>query len=186
MPKCSIEKFDPNANPEDLAAQFAFCMALTEPSTNGFWWPIILMDAKDSDQFQDGLRQLAAKEDYNLDDLRERGHVPQQYWWVRNETGAYIGIVKIRYVLTPVMLYHGGHIGLGIAEGHRGRGYGTAALALAVEECRRNGLTDILLTINPDNFASRRIAEKNGGQLWDIIHRGGDGDAVRYWIHAGN
>lgn len=184
MPKCTIEKFNPNVDGEALATQFAFCKALTEPTTNGFEWPTVLMSAADLEEFREGLRQLAAKEEYDLDDLRERGFVPQQYWWIKDEQGVPIGVAKIRYVLTPVMLRHGGHVGFGLAEGSRGQGYGTAGLALVIEECRRNGLTDILFTINPNNIASRRIVEKNGGQLWDIIHREKNGDCARYWVHA--
>ena len=76
MPKCTIEKFNPNADAEALAAQFAFCKALTEPTTNGFDWPTVLMEATNLEEFREGLRQLAAKDEYNLDDLRERGFVP--------------------------------------------------------------------------------------------------------------
>ena len=183
MPKCIIEKLNTEANEQDLQAQFDFCKMLTEPSTNGFGWPVPLMEAQDLKEFRLRLGAFAAKENYNLEALREHGYVPQQYWWVKNEQNAVIGLAKLRYILTPAMLRRGGHIGYGLAEAYRGQGYGTAALALLLGECRKHGLHDVLLTADPDNFASRRVIEKNGGQLWDIVHRE-EGDAARYWIHV--
>lgn len=98
--------------------------------------------------------------------------------------GKYVGIAKIRYLLTPFTLTTGGHIGYGLVEAHRGRGYGTVALGLLIGECRKNGLLDVLITANPNNFPSRRVVEKNGGRFWDIIERSDGTKAVRYWIDA--
>lgn len=182
MSKCTIRKFTMPMDEAELERQMAFFGKLTELDTNGFGWPQSLATAKTADGYRTAMKRILAKEDYDLDDLRERGYVPQQYWWILNENGEYIGIAKLRYVLTPEMLRRGGHIGYGLAEEYRGKGYGTAGLKLLLEECKRNGLKDVLLTAFPNNFASRRIIEKNGGQLWDIIERDDGTKSVRYWI----
>ena len=43
------------------------------------------------------------------------------------------------------------------------RGYGTQALALILDEARDVGLAQVEITCDPDNHASRRVIEKNGG-----------------------
>lgn len=181
MPKCTIERLATDNSPDHLQTIFTFCHTITEPNTNGFGWPSELQNVQNLDQLQTNLHALASKSNYDLENL-QHGYIPQQYWWVKNAQGTIIGIAKLRYVLTPPMLQHGGHIGFGLTEPYRGQGYGTAAFALLLQECHRNGLDDALVTINPNNFASRRMVEKNGGQLWDIIFRDGQ-DIARYWIH---
>ncbi len=47
-----------------------------------------------------------------------------------------------------------------------GRGYGKALLGLMIQEARRMGITEeLLVTVHPDNTASRKVAEANGGEL---------------------
>jgi predicted acetyltransferase len=51
-------------------------------------------------------------------------------------------------------------------------------------EAWKLGLDDILLTCDSDNVGSRRIVERNGGQLWSEGPTADTGKLVaRYWIH---
>lgn len=58
-----------------------------------------------------------------------------------------------------------GHIGYGVVPWMRRRGLATRALALILPEARRAGLTQVEITCRPDNHASRRVIEANGGSL---------------------
>lgn len=94
------------------------------------------------------------------------GVVPQQtYWLVAEEGAAVIAEIRLRSQLTPPFERHHGHIGYNTRLSQRGKGYATAALALVLEEARRQGLPRVMLTVEGDNPASVRVIEKNGGKL---------------------
>jgi predicted acetyltransferase len=103
------------------------------------------------------------------------------YWGV---TGSLIvGSIRLRHELTPALRHFGGHIGYDIRPTRRGRGYGTALLALTLERARRFGLAGVLLTSDSDNIGSIRVIEKNGGQLLDQGRIDGYDKMIRrYWI----
>lgn len=56
-----------------------------------------------------------------------------------------------------------GHIGYSVVPWKRGCGYATQALRLILDEARSEGLRYVRLTTEPQNLASRRVIEKNGG-----------------------
>lgn len=94
-----------------------------------------------------------------------------------------LGVVRVRHRLVPALHRDGGHIGYEVRPSERGKGYGTALLALALEEARRMGLERVLLTAETTNTRSLRVIERNGGVP--------DGEAIsprtgrrmlRYWI----
>ena len=64
--------------------------------------------------------------------------------------------------LPPYVL---GHIGYAVVPWQRRRGYATAALRLLLPEAKAEGLAHVDLTVEPHNFASRRVIEANGGIL---------------------
>ena len=58
-------------------------------------------------------------------------------------------------------------------------------LALALKKAKQMGLNKVLITCNDDNFASRKVIERNNGKLENIIENIIDGKKVqtrRYWI----
>jgi len=75
----------------------------------------------------------------------------------------------------------GGHIGDGIRPSERGKGYGTKIVSLAIEECEKLGIKDILMCCDKNNIASARTIIKNGGILENEID---DRCTIvkRYWI----
>jgi predicted acetyltransferase len=123
-----------------------------------------------------------------LDDMREAGihgtatverdRVPHRIlWWVRDDD--YLGRVRINLELNNELTEFGGHIGYDIRPSARGRGHATALLRASLRIAREAGIGPILLTCAPDNHASRRIIERNGGVLADTSRAG----RLRYWCH---
>lgn len=66
----------------------------------------------------------------------------------------------------------------------RGRGYGALLCKLGIEEARRRGIGDILITCDDDNIGSYKIIEANGGVLLDRVDNGRGVPTRRYWIYA--
>lgn len=89
-----------------------------------------------------------------------------ELWYVDGTT--YIGTVVIRHHLTPALELVGGHVGYHVVPHHRRHGHATRMLAEALLHCRRLGIRQVLVTCSPDNVASRRVIEANGGVLEDI------------------
>src|SRR6185295_8227340 len=58
-----------------------------------------------------------------------------------------------------------GHIGFSVVPWKRERGYATRALALLLEDVRREGLRYVELTTKLDNVASQRVIEAYHGRL---------------------
>ncbi len=94
-----------------------------------------------------------------------------------------VGRVSIRHRLNEALLLWGGHIGYAIHPEERRKGYGTAALRLALVETRRIGLRRVLVTCDVDNIGSRRIIERNGGVLEnEVVVPHLPKPKLRYWI----
>jgi predicted acetyltransferase len=86
--------------------------------------------------------------------------------------GAFCGSIGLRWqpgtgALPPYVL---GHIGYAVVPWKRGRGYATRALALMLDEARREGLPYVELTTDPDNEPSQRVILGNGGILVERFH----------------
>ena len=107
--------------------------------------------------------------------------VPSAHWWYV-DGDRYIGTVSLRYSLNAKLRKIGGHIGYIVRPSERGRGHGTEMLSLAVARMQSWGYDALFLTCSPDNTASRRIIEKNGGVLSEIRPTEW-GEKCYYWIH---
>ena len=96
----------------------------------------------------------------------EDWQVPATTYWLM-DNGVPVGTGNLRHQLT-------------VDDSKRGRGYGKALLHLLLDEARRRGMMeDILVTVYPDNIASRRVAEACGGQLRRETEK-----RVYYWFSA--
>ncbi len=110
-------------------------------------------------------------------------HVPDStFFCLDTDRNIFVGAVNIRHTLNEGLLKDGGHIGDGIRPSERGKGLGTRMIALALEECDRLGLRDVLMCCDTANIASARTIVKNGGVLENEIEAGGV-IVQRYWIH---
>jgi predicted acetyltransferase len=110
------------------------------------------------------------------------GSVPQSVFWLIFEE-QYVGMIKIRHRLSAELSVIGGHMGYEIRPTRRGQGLGTQMLALGLREAGLLGLRSVLVTCDESNVGSRRVIERNGGQLeacvsveqWPVR-------VARYWI----
>jgi predicted acetyltransferase len=108
--------------------------------------------------------------------VRVRWQVPSTVFWYVSGPH-YLGSLVIRHRLTPELAEAGGHVGYHIVPAWRRQGHATRMLADGLVECRRLGLSQVLVTCDIDNEASRRVILANGG-VPDGRARGED----RFWI----
>lgn len=81
--------------------------------------------------------------------------------------GEFCGSIGLRWQPgTPALPSHClGHIGYAVVPWKQRLGYATSALRLILPEAKAVGLPYVEITTNPDNIASRRVIEANGGIL---------------------
>jgi predicted acetyltransferase len=85
--------------------------------------------------------------------------------------GAFCGSIGLRWqkgpagVSTDLPPHCLGHIGYSVVPWKRGQGLATAALAQLLPEARALGLPWVELTTDPDNTASQKVIQANGGVL---------------------
>ena len=110
------------------------------------------------------------------------GMVPAtSFWLVAGEP--VVGRASVRHRLNEALLLWGGHIGYAIRPSERRKGYGTAALRLALTEAGPLGLREVLVTCDSDNAGSRRIIERNGGVLEnEVVVPHLPKPKLRFWI----
>lgn len=121
--------------------------------------------------------------DYLIDNLKySKGlelkdeHVPQTIYWLFAEKKP-IGMVKLRAYLNDNLLKVGGHIGYCIRPSARGNGYGNAILKEVLKIACLKGLDKVLITCSEDNISSKKVIERNGGVMENILE-----GKCRYWI----
>jgi predicted acetyltransferase len=103
--------------------------------------------------------------------------VPSTWLWIVDEADEVVGRVSIRHRLTDNLLQVGGHIGYAVIPSARRRGHATAALAQSLRIAAGLGIDPALVTCDDTNVASRRVIEKNGGQLEDVRM-----SKLRFWV----
>ena len=114
-------------------------------------------------EFQDWLLQQVL---WDQGVMLPEGYVAQSIYWLYDDETP-VGMGKIRHELTENSRKKGGNIGYAISHSYRGKGYGSVLLKLLLEEAKRIGVNEILLTIDKNNEASKSVCEKNGGVLFD-------------------
>ena len=114
-------------------------------------------------QFQEWLIQ---QEQWEHGLMLPEGYVPQTVYWLFDDEIP-VGVGKIRHSLTPASRITGGNIGYAVCSPYRGKGYGKILLKLLLEESKKKGIEEILVTIDKGNYPSRNVCLENGGQLLD-------------------
>ncbi|RUM19324.1 GNAT family N-acetyltransferase [Rhizobium vallis] len=102
--------------------------------------------------------------------------------------GEFCGSISLRFqpgteALPPEVA---GHVGYSVVPWKQRNGYATAALSLLLDVAAREGLTRLVILCNWDNDASRRVIERNGGQLFKRGPHPSDGpDQIKlhFWLY---
>jgi predicted acetyltransferase len=106
--------------------------------------------------------------------------VPATTYWLIDKN-QFVGHVNVRHKLTNYLKKEGGNIGYYIRPSARNKGYGTKILDLALIKAKKLGLQKVMLKCFESNIASKKIIERNKGQIQDkVIYEGKP--ALRYWI----
>lgn len=110
--------------------------------------------------------KVAVVNQYNLGAYRsaDKGLMPGQ-WLVADIAGHPVGIISIRRKLNDYLALYGGHIGYGVLEEHRYRGYASEMLRQGLMILATYGVRNILVTCDNRNVGSAKVIERNGGQL---------------------
>lgn len=110
------------------------------------------------------------------------GWVPAVTYWLVCQNRL-IGTTNLRYELNDFLREFGGHIGYSVRPSEQKKGYGMLLLGLTLEKAKTLGLTQVLVTCDKSNIASRRVIEKNGGVLENEVMLKDTGKPLlRYWI----
>ncbi len=123
---------------------------------------------------------------YFLDNLEiKKGNsklVPDSTFFLYDDSkNILIGAINIRHSLNDYLLKYGGHIGNGIRPSLRNLGYGTKIIELGLKECKKLGITKVLMTCNKNNIGSKKAIINNGGILENEVIK--DNEIIeRYWI----
>lgn len=124
--------------------------------------------------------------DYYADnlDLKEPkdGLVPDStFFCLDEERNKFVGAVNIRHYLSEGLLLNGGHIGDGVRPSERRKGIAAKMISLALEECKKLGITKVLMVCDKENTASAKSIIHNGGVLENEVVVDGVIEQ-RYWI----
>ena len=104
---------------------------IMENNTNSSPWKIF---ANDFHEFEYYIEHLDTTEEKD-------GWVPDTtLFCLDKDRNIFVGAVNIRHYLNENLLKTGGHIGDGIRPSERRKGYATAMIALALEECKKLGI----------------------------------------------
>lgn len=122
--------------------------------------------AADADAFLASLVDKEARGDpVTLPDGTTVPRLPGYRRWMWD--GEFCGSIGLRWQRGTEALppYCPGHIGYAVVPWKQGRGYATRALREILREARTQGLRYVEITTDPDNVASQRVIEANGGLL---------------------
>lgn len=112
------------------------------------------------------------------------GLVPDStFFCLDEERDIFVGAVNIRHYLNESLLLNGGHIGDGVRPSERRKGIATQMIGLAREECKKLGISRVLMVCDKDNVGSAKSIQNNGGVLENEVVVDGITEQ-RYWIEV--
>ncbi len=98
-----------------------------------------------------------------------KGFVPAYCYAINlSGTNLTIGTIDLR-VGSNALTYYGGHIGYGIDKKYRGHQYAAKACKLLEKVAVAHGMTELIITCNPENIASRKTCTRLGAEFIEIV-----------------
>lgn len=94
--------------------------------------------------------------------------VPETVYWGVSE-GVVVGRISLRHRLEGNLFKMGGHIGYEVRPSYRRRGIATEMLKLVLETPKARQIGRLLLTCAPDNIASNKTIQANGGVFTEKV-----------------
>ena len=99
-----------------------------------------------------------------------RGWVPAYRFAMRLDgVDRPVGRISLRIGHTDTIEFYAGHVGYEVLPAFRGNRLAERSVRLVLPVARRHGFTELWITTNPDNWASRRTCERLGAQLIDVV-----------------
>jgi len=107
-----------------------------------------------------------------------RNFVPAYHFEMRVGAGT-VGTIRFRIGDDDDLRLYAGHLGYGVEPAARGQHYAARSIQLLVPLIARHGFSEIWITCDPANAASRRTCELAGAELVEIIDLPADNDQYR-------
>lgn len=139
-------------------------------------WRIFYLMAVDEGEFtfldpgnlSDGIIRLQLVDTRPADPVR--AWVPYYVFHIcRAENGRRVGEIQLRVGETDSLRLYGGHISYGVRPEHRGQRFAARAVKLVMPLARQHGMSELWITCNPENIASRRTCELAGADFVEIV-----------------
>jgi predicted acetyltransferase len=108
-------------------------------------------------------------------------HVADQTYILIDQAQIIYGVLNLRLSLNEHLLKYDGHIGYGIHPKYRNQGFGKMILKLGLDLAKTHGITDVLVTCNEENIASKKVIEACKGVFENKVFKT-DGYILRYWF----
>lgn len=99
----------------------------------------------------------------------EKGWMPALTFAILIQPDRPVGEITLRLGNTDWITHYAGHIGYHIDAGYQGSGYATQACLLLRPIAVEEGFGELWITCNPANWASRKVCEKIGAQLIELV-----------------
>ena len=97
------------------------------------------------------------------------GVSPYTRFFLVDESGNVYAQGAVRPKPTKHNVTFAGQLGYGVLPSKRKCGYGTLMCKLLLEEAKKMGFKNVIITCRDDNIGSAKIIENNGGRLLNVI-----------------
>lgn len=99
-----------------------------------------------------------------------RGRVPAYRFAMRLDgVDRPVGRISLRIGSGDMIEFYAGHVGYEVLPAFRGNRLAERSVRLLLPLARRHDFTELWITTNPDNWASRRTCERLGAQFVEIV-----------------
>ena len=105
----------------------------------------------------------------------DKDWLPAYHFDICDKGGTKMGECDLRIGYNE-KVYYGGNIGYRIEKEYRGHHFAGKACMLLFELARKHKMEYLIITCNPDNYASRKTCEYAGGMLEEVVQLPEDND----------